>query len=48
MSTTYLTHATLVLPDRELHDSAMLIADGQIAAIEPASAPADAHVIDLR
>lgn len=48
MSTTYLTHATLVLPDRVLHDSAMLIADGQIAAIEPASAPADANVIDLR
>jgi alpha-D-ribose 1-methylphosphonate 5-triphosphate diphosphatase len=48
MSTTYLTHATLVLPDRVLHDSAMLIADGQIAAIEPASAPANAHVIDLR
>jgi alpha-D-ribose 1-methylphosphonate 5-triphosphate diphosphatase len=48
MSTTYLTHATLVLPDRVLHDSAMLIADGQIAAIEPASAPADAEVIDLR
>ena len=42
MPTTYLTHATLVLPDRVLHDSAMLIADGQIAAIEPASAPADA------
>ena len=48
MSTTYLTHATLVLPDRVLHDSAMLIADGQIAAIEPASAPADAEVINLR
>ncbi|HBD32627.1 MAG TPA: alpha-D-ribose 1-methylphosphonate 5-triphosphate diphosphatase [Cupriavidus sp.] len=48
MPTTYLTHATLVLPDRVLHDSAMLIADGQIAAIEPASAPADAEVIDLR
>lgn len=48
MSKTYLTHATLVLPDRVLHDSAMLIADGQIAAIEPASAPADADVIDLR
>ena len=48
MPTTYLTHATLVLPDRVLHDSAMLIADGQIAAIEPAFAPADAEVIDLR
>ena len=48
MSTTYLTHATLVLPDRVLHDSAMLIADGQIAAIEPASAPANTNVVDLR
>jgi len=48
MSTTYLTHATLVLPDRVLQDSALLIADGQIAAIEPASAPTDANVIDLR
>ncbi|SDO78221.1 alpha-D-ribose 1-methylphosphonate 5-triphosphate diphosphatase [Ralstonia sp. 25mfcol4.1] len=48
MSTTYLTHATLVLPDGVLHDSALLIADGQIAAIEPASAPAHATVIDLR
>ncbi|PLP98789.1 alpha-D-ribose 1-methylphosphonate 5-triphosphate diphosphatase [Cupriavidus pauculus] len=48
MSTTYLTHATLVLPDRVLHDSALLIADGQIAAIEPESAPAHANVIDLR
>lgn len=48
MSTTYLTHATLVLPDRVLQDSAMLIADGQIVAIEPASVPASADVIDLR
>lgn len=48
MSTTYLTHATLVLPDGVLHDSALLIADGQIAAIEPESAPAHAAVIDLR
>ena len=48
MSSTYLTHATLVLPDRVLHDSALLIADGQIAAIEPAAAPAGAQVIDLR
>lgn len=49
MSATYLTHATLVLPDRVLHDSALLIADGRIAAIEPAPAavPAHATVIDL-
>lgn len=48
MSTTYLTHATLVLPDRVLHDGALLIDDGQIAAIDPISAPAHASVIDLR
>ncbi|UIF90528.1 alpha-D-ribose 1-methylphosphonate 5-triphosphate diphosphatase [Cupriavidus sp. UYPR2.512] len=49
MSATYLTHATLVLPDRVLHDSALLIEDGCIAAIEPAPAavPAHAAVIDL-
>jgi alpha-D-ribose 1-methylphosphonate 5-triphosphate diphosphatase len=48
MTATYLTHATLVLPDRVLHDSALLIEDGHIAAIEPAGAPAHADVIDLR
>ncbi|MDT4829595.1 Alpha-D-ribose 1-methylphosphonate 5-triphosphate diphosphatase [compost metagenome] len=48
MIATYLTHATLVLPDRVLHDSALLIEDGHIAAIEPGAAPANAHVIDLR
>lgn len=48
MSTTYLTHATLVLPDRVLHDSAMLLRDGEIVAIEPDAAPAGADVIDLR
>ncbi|KUE89176.1 phosphonate metabolism protein PhnM [Cupriavidus necator] len=49
MSATYLTHATLVLPDRVLHDSALLIEDGRIAAIEPAPAavPTHATVIDL-
>ncbi|UDM53252.1 alpha-D-ribose 1-methylphosphonate 5-triphosphate diphosphatase [Cupriavidus sp. MP-37] len=49
MSATYLTHATLVLPDRVLHDSALLIADGRIAAIEPdaAAVPAHAAVIEL-
>ncbi|MGO4305222.1 alpha-D-ribose 1-methylphosphonate 5-triphosphate diphosphatase [Cupriavidus sp. RAF12] len=50
MSATYLTHATLVLPDRVLQDSALLIDDGRIAAIEPApsAVPAQATVIDLR
>jgi len=48
MTATYLTHATLVLPDRVLHDSAMVITDGQITAIEPASAPAHAQIVDLR
>lgn len=49
MPSTYLTHATLVLPDQVLHDSALLIADGRIAAIEPAAGvPAAAEIIDLR
>lgn len=50
MTTTYLTHATLVLPDRVLQDSALLIEDGRIAAIEPApsAVPAHATVMDLR
>ncbi|MBP0636856.1 alpha-D-ribose 1-methylphosphonate 5-triphosphate diphosphatase [Cupriavidus sp. AcVe19-6a] len=48
MTATYLTHATLVLPDRVLHDSALLIEDGHIAAIEPSAAPANADVIGLR
>ncbi|SOZ64294.1 C-P (carbon-phosphorous) lyase component; membrane associated; metallo-dependent hydrolase domain [Cupriavidus taiwanensis] len=49
MPATYLTHATLVLPDRVLHDSALLIEDGRIAAIEPAAAavPAHAAVVEL-
>ncbi|WP_427306658.1 alpha-D-ribose 1-methylphosphonate 5-triphosphate diphosphatase [Cupriavidus sp. H39] len=49
MPATYLTHATLVLPDRVLYDSALLIEDGRIAAIEPAPAavPAHAAVVDL-
>ncbi|SPC16282.1 alpha-D-ribose 1-methylphosphonate 5-triphosphate diphosphatase [Cupriavidus taiwanensis] len=49
MPATYLTHATLVLPDRVLHDSALLIEDGRIAAIEPAPAavPAHAAVVEL-
>lgn len=49
MSATYLTRATLVLPDRVLHDSALLIEDGRIAAIEPdaAAVPAHATVVEL-
>ncbi len=49
MSATYLTHVTLVLPDRVLQDSALLIEDGRIAAIEPdpATVPALANVIAL-
>lgn len=34
----YLTHARVVLEDRVLEDSAVLIEDGRIAAIEPAGA----------
>lgn len=50
MSTSYLTHASLVLPDRLLTDSALLIDDGHIVAIEPdaAQVPAHANVVDLR
>jgi alpha-D-ribose 1-methylphosphonate 5-triphosphate diphosphatase len=49
MTAIYLTHATLVLPDQLLHDSALLIEDGHIAAIDPAAhrVPAAASVIDL-
>ena len=38
MQGTYLTHARVVLEDRVLEDSAVLIEDGRIAAIEPAGA----------
>ncbi|WP_258234590.1 alpha-D-ribose 1-methylphosphonate 5-triphosphate diphosphatase [Cupriavidus pinatubonensis] len=49
MSSIYLTHATLVLPDRVLPDSALLIENGRIAAIEPAphTVPASAQIFDL-
>ncbi|WP_258130429.1 alpha-D-ribose 1-methylphosphonate 5-triphosphate diphosphatase [Achromobacter anxifer] len=47
MQSTYLTHARVVLPDRVLEDSAVLIDDGRIVAIEPAGASADRE-IDLR
>lgn len=46
----YLTHARIVLPDGVLADSALLIDNGHIAAIEPdaAAVPRTAQVIDLR
>ncbi|WP_454726016.1 MULTISPECIES: alpha-D-ribose 1-methylphosphonate 5-triphosphate diphosphatase [Cupriavidus] len=46
----YLTRARIVLPDGVLNDSALLIEDGRIAAIEPdaAAVPRAAQVIDLR
>ena len=46
----YLTHARIVLPDGVLADSALLIDNGHIAAIEPdaAAVPRAAQVIDLR
>jgi alpha-D-ribose 1-methylphosphonate 5-triphosphate diphosphatase len=47
MQSTYLTHARVVLQDRILEDSAVLIDDGRIVAIEPAGARADRE-IDLR
>lgn len=47
MTSTYLTHARVVLPDRVLEDSAVLIEDGVIAAIAPDGAAADRE-IDLR
>ncbi|WP_420996793.1 alpha-D-ribose 1-methylphosphonate 5-triphosphate diphosphatase [Cupriavidus sp. 30B13] len=45
----YLTRARIVLPDGVLTDSALLIEDGRIAAIEPdaAAVPRTAQVIDL-
>jgi len=47
MPATYLTRARIVLPDRLLENAALLIEHGRIAAIEPAGAPASAHVVDL-
>ncbi len=44
MQSTYLTHARVVLPDRVLEDSAVLIDDGRIVAIEPAGARADREI----
>jgi len=46
MSALYLTHARIVLPDAILHDSAVLIEDGVIAAIEPDGARG-APTVDL-
>lgn len=47
MTAQYLTHARVVLPDTVLIDSAILIEDGVIAAIEPTGVR-HAEVIDLR
>jgi len=47
MQSTYLTHARVVLPDRMLDNSAVLIDDGRIVAIEPDGARAD-RVVDLQ
>lgn len=47
MSALYLTHANIVLPDTVLTDSAILIEDDLIAAIEPEGIP-DAEIIDLQ
>ncbi|WP_144634212.1 alpha-D-ribose 1-methylphosphonate 5-triphosphate diphosphatase [Bordetella genomosp. 13] len=47
MTATYLTRARIVMPDRVLERSALLIEDGRIAAIEPGAAPRGAQVVDL-
>lgn len=47
MQTTYLTNARVVLADQVLENSAVLIGDGCILAVEPDGAQAD-HQIDLQ
>lgn len=47
MPSSYLTHARVILPDRVLENSAVLIDDGRIVAIEPDGARAD-RVVDLQ
>ncbi|WP_313620929.1 alpha-D-ribose 1-methylphosphonate 5-triphosphate diphosphatase [Achromobacter sp.] len=47
MQTTYLTNARVVLADQVLENSAVLIGDGCIFAVEPDGARAD-HVVDLQ
>ncbi|QVQ26705.1 alpha-D-ribose 1-methylphosphonate 5-triphosphate diphosphatase [Achromobacter deleyi] len=44
MHSTYLTHARVVLSDRILENSAVLIDDGRIVAIEPDGAQADREI----
>ncbi|MGY6273403.1 alpha-D-ribose 1-methylphosphonate 5-triphosphate diphosphatase [Achromobacter denitrificans] len=44
MQSTYLTHARVVMADRVLEDSAVLIDDGRIVAIEPAGARAGREI----
>lgn len=47
MQTTYLTNARVVLADQVLENSAVLIGDGSILAVEPDGARAD-HLVDLQ
>ncbi|QYJ20445.1 alpha-D-ribose 1-methylphosphonate 5-triphosphate diphosphatase [Achromobacter sp. ES-001] len=47
MPSSYLTHARVIMPDRVLENSAVLIDDGRIVAIEPDGARAD-RVVDLQ
>jgi alpha-D-ribose 1-methylphosphonate 5-triphosphate diphosphatase len=47
MSATYITNARVILPDSVLENSAVLIEDGRIAAIEPAGSHR-AQVVDLQ
>ncbi|HLL88820.1 MAG TPA: phosphonate metabolism protein PhnM [Tepidisphaeraceae bacterium] len=44
---TAIVHADVVLPDRVLRDAAVVVEDGVITAVEPASTPAD-ETVDLR
>lgn len=47
MPSSYLTHARVIMPDRVLENSAVLIDDGRIVAIEPDGARGD-RVVDLQ
>ncbi|HCQ48756.1 MAG TPA: alpha-D-ribose 1-methylphosphonate 5-triphosphate diphosphatase [Achromobacter sp.] len=47
MPSSYLTHARVIMPDCVLENSAVLIDDGRIVAIEPDGARAD-RVVDLQ
>ncbi len=47
MQTLYLTNACLVTPDVLLDDASLLVEQGKISAINPASVPSDAREINL-